>query len=163
VTGTAVTDYIHGGAGADTLRGGDGTDVLHGGEGNDILYGDVGIDTLYGGGGTDSFRYDAGTLAEIQSVQSGSVPDIRDVIADFQAGQDTLDISALLTAAGYTGTDAFADGTVSIAQQGANAVISVDTDGAAGAGTAVGIATLLNTDAGSFDLATNIVTKSVIV
>ena len=85
-TGTAGRDQIIGGAGADAIRGGAGDDILVDG---------AGADTLYGGAGVDVFVLRA--------------DDATDVIADFEAGIDRLDMGELgrfytLDALGFTAT-----------------------------------------------------------
>jgi len=62
------------------LVGGDGTDTLSGGGGNDTLYGSAGADSLRGGAGADVFVFDA--------------LDAADVILDFRAGIDKLQLDA---------------------------------------------------------------------
>lgn len=80
-------DLLSGGVGNDTLWGGADADNLTGGDGADLLIGEAGADTLAGGTGADVFRFvtrqDAGTGAGA------------DVIADFAAGIDRLDLRAL--------------------------------------------------------------------
>jgi Ca2+-binding RTX toxin-like protein len=78
--GGAGNDNLYGGAGNDKLEGGAGTDYLDGGDGNDRLDGGVGSDTLRGGAGNDVFVFAKG---------GGN-----DLIADFTAGQDKIDLSA---------------------------------------------------------------------
>ncbi|WOD07025.1 retention module-containing protein [Marinomonas sp. GJ51-6] len=82
-------DTINGNGGDDVLIGGNGADTLIGAEGNDILVGgtlgadDDSIDTLTGGAGEDTFVL----------YQSHSL----DVITDFNAKDDRLDLTALLS------------------------------------------------------------------
>lgn len=75
-------DTLIGGRGQDTLSGNRGRDVLQGGEGDDRLDGGRGQDTLTGGAGADVFIFDA--------IEKG-----RDVITDFEDGQDLIQISGL--------------------------------------------------------------------
>lgn len=88
-------DTLNGGGQADRLVGGKGRDTLRGGDGNDILIGGAGNDTLRGGDGADTFVFRDGTSGD-------------DVILDFEAGIDSLDLdgiddaSAELTPAGDT-------------------------------------------------------------
>jgi Ca2+-binding RTX toxin-like protein len=99
LTGLAGNDILIGGSGSDTLLGGFGNDQLRGDGGNDLLTGGAGADRLTGGTGNDRFIYgateDFGTLAA------------RDVIADFQSGQDKLDLSPIDANAGASGNQAF--------------------------------------------------------
>jgi Ca2+-binding RTX toxin-like protein len=119
-------DFVAGGAGNDVLLGGDGNDVIYlgagndfagGGAGNDIIhagagtnriyagYGDdtvvagYGRDVITGGPGADHFVF--GSSAQI------GIGAARDVITDFTAGVDKIDLSALglqfIGAAGFSG------------------------------------------------------------
>jgi len=65
------------------LTGSDSANWLLGGAGNDILNGGRGADVLYGEGGADTFVFERGTGG--------------DVIGDFQAGVDRIDLSAFFT------------------------------------------------------------------
>lgn len=81
IIGNNGIDLLLGGAGNDTLIGGVGNDYLIGGAGNDLLIGGSGNDQLKGGAGTDIFR--------IAEATSG-----HDIIADFQAGIDRVQLNA---------------------------------------------------------------------
>ncbi|MGE5659141.1 MAG: hypothetical protein ACM37W_21315 [Actinomycetota bacterium] len=81
--GNSGNDQLVGGAGNDTLFGGKGNDTLAGDQGDDFLRGDAGLDVLFGGEGRDTFA-----LAE-----NGG----RDIILDFQLGQDLLGLAGNLT------------------------------------------------------------------
>ncbi|MBF9060352.1 hypothetical protein HKCCSP123_14300, partial [Rhodobacterales bacterium HKCCSP123] len=70
-------------AGNDTLRGGAENDRLFGGAGSDILEGGAGDDTLFGALDTDTFVFGTG---------HGT-----DVIRDFDANGETIDLTALGT------------------------------------------------------------------
>ncbi|WP_339948259.1 DUF4347 domain-containing protein [uncultured Albimonas sp.] len=78
--GNAGDDRLAGGEGDDALQGGRGSDRLSGGEGADMLDGGLGSDRLIGGEGPDVFRFEAA---------SG-----RDVIVDFIAGLDRIEVAA---------------------------------------------------------------------
>jgi VCBS repeat-containing protein len=80
INGNAGNDTLYGHSGDDTLRGGTGVDVLIGEAGNDRFDGGLGNDVLFGGAGNDRFAFARG---------SG-----QDLIADFTAGQDKIDLSA---------------------------------------------------------------------
>ncbi|MEM1235982.1 MAG: DUF4214 domain-containing protein [Pseudomonadota bacterium] len=69
--GTSGDDYLIGSVGNDTITGYDGDDVIHDGAGED---------TLFGGAGADTFVL--------------SPDGVQDVIADFDLGEDRLDLSA---------------------------------------------------------------------
>ncbi|MFP4450802.1 MAG: CAP domain-containing protein [Rhodosalinus sp.] len=83
----AGADVAFGGAGDDTLRGGEGADRLYGGPDADRLEGGAGDDTLTGGGGADHFVFVTGTG--------------NDVVRDFAAAGDLLDLAGLGTIAGF--------------------------------------------------------------
>lgn len=72
---------LFGTSGDDIINGAGGADVLQGGAGDDILIDGAGSDTLRGDGGADVFIL--------------TPDDARDVILDFQPGEDRIDISAL--------------------------------------------------------------------
>ncbi|MBO9695207.1 MAG: BapA prefix-like domain-containing protein [Sphingopyxis sp.] len=68
--------------GNDTLTGGAGNDIIYGQGGDDIIRGGAGDDVLYGGTGADHFVWQPGDTGQ-------------DIIADFVAGEDVIDLSAL--------------------------------------------------------------------
>ena len=72
ILGGRDNDVIHGGTGMDRISGGAGDDVINGGEDRDIMS---------GGGGDDTFVF---------SLHSGA-----DIVTDFEAGHDVLDVSEL--------------------------------------------------------------------
>lgn len=76
-----VNSTLTGSTGADILAGGAGDDSLTGGSGDDILLDGSGADTLTGGAGADDFLLS----------NDGQT----DVILDFQAGIDRIDLTAL--------------------------------------------------------------------
>ncbi|MCX7383820.1 MAG: hypothetical protein NT133_20915 [Alphaproteobacteria bacterium] len=80
-TGNALSNLITGNTGMSLLLGLGGDDTLIGGVNNDTLVGGAGSDTLTGGLGADLFRF-------------GSVGDGGDLITDFIAGIDGLQVSA---------------------------------------------------------------------
>jgi Ca2+-binding RTX toxin-like protein len=98
--GAAGNDTLQGNAGADRLLGGDGNDNLDGGDGADILIGGLGRDRLLGGAAADSFVFEAAG----DSPRGSSV---RDTIADFEAGLDLIDLSAVDANSATGGNDAF--------------------------------------------------------
>ncbi|MCW5751763.1 MAG: type I secretion C-terminal target domain-containing protein [Alphaproteobacteria bacterium] len=125
-------DLLEGGADADLLEGGAGADTLDGGTGNDTLIGGLGPDILTGGEGADIFRY-------LNRGEGG------DRITDFNAAEDILDLSALVTGAGLGGLDyqaLFDAGRIQFATDRAgNVVVRFDANGTASGGL-VTIATL---------------------
>ena len=103
--GASGADRLLGQAGADRLIGAGGDDQLEGGEGADTLSGDLGDDVLTGGNGGDIFFFVRG--------------DGHDVITDFQANQDVIDLSS---DDGYSAIRA-------LLQQGSDVIIELsDTD-----------------------------------
>lgn len=86
ILGSGFADNLFGGDGNDTVEGGAGRDKLSGQIGDDILNGGTGSDLLIGGDGADSFIFET---------TSG-----KDVVADFDATVDVLDLSA----SGFAGT-----------------------------------------------------------
>jgi Ca2+-binding RTX toxin-like protein len=107
-----------------------GSDVLDGGKGDDILVGGLGGDTLTGGGGVDAFRY--------YTVEDSAVGD-NDVITDFSALNDFLDLSRVDANSGQNGDQAFVlvDALTGVAGQAAlvydkatvTTTVQLDTDG----------------------------------
>lgn len=93
-------DYFAGGLGNDNVNGGAGSDWLAGGAGNDLLT---------GGADADRFIFANGTG--------------RDTVGDFTVGSDLIDLS------GYVGGkgEALDFGSLAIAQQGNNTVITLGT------------------------------------
>jgi Ca2+-binding RTX toxin-like protein len=111
LSGGGGDDTLNGGNGHDKLDGGAGNDKLDGGNGNDQLFGRAGIDTILGGTGNDII--DGGAGADFLTGGSGndmfifqSAADIgkldgaHDLITDFQAGVDKIDLSGLFGGAG---------------------------------------------------------------
>ena len=98
--GNFGTDVLHGESGADTIFGGQGDDFTNGGSENDLLYGNrgndsmmgnTGNDTLNGGSGNDTMQGNAGNDVFVFNAGSGI-----DVIEDFEAGVDVIQVSANL-------------------------------------------------------------------
>ncbi|WP_179381779.1 serine hydrolase [Jannaschia marina] len=77
--GGAGRDLLYGRCGDDRLEGGAGRDLLRGGDGADTLVGGSGRDNLFGGNGADVFVFSKG--------------DGKDLIVDFDAREDRLDLS----------------------------------------------------------------------
>lgn len=99
LNGGSGNDYLIGGAGADTLDGGSGNDTLLGGNGNDRLSGSSGDDRLVGGAGADRLSGGSGADTFYFGSSSDSVKGASDLITDFSAERDLIDVAAL----GYTG------------------------------------------------------------
>jgi Ca2+-binding RTX toxin-like protein len=110
LSGLNHNDTLDGGAGSDQAWGGEGDDVLQGGSGGDTLYGQAGNDILVGGTGTDSLSGGDGTDTFVFYAE---LPDLWDVIEDFDPLQDTLrlhgvsdandpDVQVITNAEGFT-------------------------------------------------------------
>jgi len=80
-TGNDLANVLIGNTLAHLLNGMTGADGLNGGNGDDTLIGGQGADTLTGGAGSDIFRY-------LASTERG------DVVADYRAIDDTIEVSA---------------------------------------------------------------------
>jgi Ca2+-binding RTX toxin-like protein len=89
IYGNDLANWLVGGGGNDVLAGGAGDDKLEGGNGNDIIVAGIGADTLTGGANADTFWFWSLDDSKI----AGGKP--QDVIADFQQGQDKIDLSHL--------------------------------------------------------------------
>lgn len=106
VAGTAGNDVLAATEVSDTqLYGFAGNDRLSGSIYDDVLYGGAGVDRLTGGAGADTFRF---TRA------SDSVRGANDLITDFTAGQDRLDLASL----GYSGLGDGHNGTLQLSYNG---------------------------------------------
>src|SRR5262249_34127988 len=81
---------------ANYITGSDGNDTITGGGGNVTIAVGTGTNTLTGGGAHDTFVFP-------------KVADHNNVINDFHAAQDILDLRGLVQNAGYHGTDPIAD------------------------------------------------------
>jgi len=95
-------DRVFAGRGHDRVFGGDGNDWLDGGRGRDLVIGGNGDDILNGGRGNDWLVGDSGDFNEGEPASIAGADRFvfegrfgNDVIVDFQAGQDQIDISAL--------------------------------------------------------------------
>jgi aryl-phospho-beta-D-glucosidase BglC (GH1 family) len=86
---------------------------LIGGAGNDVFIIGGGGDVVTGNGGADSFVF-------------RSLPHTASQIADFTHGQDTLDLSGVMSSLGYTGTNPVQDHHVNFVQSGDNTQVWVE-------------------------------------
>ena len=111
--GNQDQDVLQGNVGNDTLMGGYGNDTLKGGYGDDILNGEQGQDLLNGGQGADSFVY--------FGFQDGG-----DVIADFQPGEDIIDLSSIIY--GSSSDSSWAN-YLEFVPSGADTLVKVNRDG----------------------------------
>ncbi len=125
-------DRLFGNAGNDLLIGRAADDRLYGGDDADTLDGGLDKDQLSGGLGADVFRL-------TRELDSGVGNALRDVIADFVAGQDRIDLSqidaapldALIDAFTFIGRTAFGNhaGELRFAGTLLRTIVQGDTDG----------------------------------
>ena len=108
-TGNIANNSITGNIGNNTLNGLDGNDLLDGGAGNDILLGGTGNDTLLGGAGSDLLSGGTGNdiFRYTNESESGITVETMDVISDFTAGQDRLDLTGIDADTAVSGNQAF--------------------------------------------------------
>lgn len=95
INGQLGNDVINGDAGDDTLFGNEGNDTISGGAGDDVIIGGLGADRLSGGADADIFVYTSVEDSRFTPNPAGVV-DNRDTIVGFTAGEDEIDLSALL-------------------------------------------------------------------
>ncbi|EPX85686.1 Alkaline phosphatase [Salipiger mucosus DSM 16094] len=100
LVGGAFADNLRGDAGVNVLQGGGVSDRLYGRAGDDRLLGGTGADALYGNlgadvmtGGDDVGRRDRFIYFQAEESRPGAGN--RDVITDFVAGEDRIEISRL--------------------------------------------------------------------
>jgi Ca2+-binding RTX toxin-like protein len=110
------------------ITGSNNNDTLTGGAGADTLQGGIGVDSMTGGTNADVFTYTAAT-------ESGIGAGNRDIITDFVAGTDDINLAAFagtftFRAAG-NGIADFTGGVMQVAwqQTGGNTIVFVDSDG----------------------------------
>lgn len=118
-------DLLNVGSGNDTLHGGDGLDLMLGGSGDDTIAGKGGADILTGGSGNDVFRYtstgDGGSTPNLNPSTGFNLPFVGfvntsagtltasltlanvDRITDFSQGEDTIDLSELVSGLSFQG------------------------------------------------------------
>jgi Ca2+-binding RTX toxin-like protein len=128
--GNEFSNKITAEGGGNILDGNGGNDTLIGGSGSDTLIGGAGKDNLTGGAGADVFAFQALT---------DSAPGVFDVIRDFVAGLDKVDLSAIDANAGVTGNQAFSfigsgaftsqAGQLRAAHTGNNTTLTADVNG----------------------------------
>lgn len=105
--GAEGADRMAGGAGRDVLQGANGVDLLRGGSSADRLVGNAGDDTLHGGTGRDVMAGGAGddVFQFLSGAESGR--EGRDVLLDFRAGSDRIDLRRLDADGAEDGDQAF--------------------------------------------------------
>ncbi len=120
LTGDGTRNQLLGDRGADTLDGSDGNDILNGGAGDDTLIGGKGTDQLVGGEDKDVFAYN-----------SDDIGVARDVIIDFKAGEDKIDLSEVTSLSiSFIGTASFSNplGQLRYRIEGTNVVLELSTN-----------------------------------
>ena len=153
IIGDAGDDTLSGAGGKDTLHGGDGNDLLDGGHWDDVLYGEAGDDTLHGGHGYDKMYGGAGADSFVYNIGDGS-----EIIYDFAVGEDVLDFSSLAVELGVGGQRLIDEGYLEIrAGNNGRTEIWLDTDGAAGAGTASKAVTLFGVSPDQLTVAVDLI------
>lgn len=150
--GGAGADKEYGGAGNDLVHGGDGADILNGGAGNDKIVGGFGRDMLTGGLGRDAFVYQ--TLSRFNGQESGITAAARDVITDFQHGQDKIDPSFILVQKfKFLGTGPLTGlGQIHYKFVGSDTLVEMSTDADAGAELSILLKGHITLTAGDFVL-----------
>jgi Ca2+-binding RTX toxin-like protein len=118
LTATGTGNHVlTGNAGNNYITGSNGSDAINGGTGNDTIVVGTGTNVLSGGGGHDTFVFP-------------KAADHGNVVTDFTAGTDVLDLRGALTSANYHGTDPVADHVLNVAADGHGGTsISIDPDG----------------------------------
>lgn len=136
--GNSGQDKIYAGNGHDYVNGGTDSDVIEGNAGNDSLYGSDGNDTIIGGTGVDRLKGDSGNDDFVWGAanESGIGAGNRDVIADFLAGSDEIDLSGLsgnlVFRSGGNGSSDFFGNVAQVAYEasaGSNTIVHVDING----------------------------------
>jgi Ca2+-binding RTX toxin-like protein len=106
--GNKMNNALTGSAEEDTIAGLGGNDTLSGGAGNDTLLGGAGKDQLIGGTGTDRLQGDAGAdLFVFNFVDESRVGGQADLIVDFGAGNDDIDLRGIDASTSAAGNQAF--------------------------------------------------------
>lgn len=126
------------GGGDDVISGGAGNDVIFGQEGNDVISGGAGNDVLYGGSGNDTFMFEALT-------------DGLDIIKDFEIGQDSLDLTSLVSITDPL-TQSIADFVYANDDGAGNTVVSIDSAGSGDFNNATAVTSLEGVDVDLNDL-----------
>ena len=104
MTGTAA-QVVTANAAGDTITSNDFGSTIIGGTGNDTLIAGHGADMLTGDGGSNTFVFNA-------------LPWNAGHVTDFNTTNDTLDLTGIFGAIGYTGTNPVSDGYLSFASDG---------------------------------------------
>lgn len=100
-TGNSKSNVLTGNGAANRLNGAAGNDTIFGGDGADSLRGGTGVDQLFGG--VDASR----DVFLFSSAAESAVGVARDVIFDFVAGVDTIDLRAIDANQSLAGNQSF--------------------------------------------------------
>ena len=136
--GGSNDDTLYGNDEKNRLQGNDGDDTLYGRGGKDRMYGLDGADTFYGGGNRD--RMYAGVDNDedtfvYESILDSTVGRKRDLIYEFDTGEDKIDLSAIDANTSSSGDQLFsfsnnaANYSIWIVQSGDNLIMRGDVDG----------------------------------
>lgn len=139
ITGGTGADTIYGGSGNDEITGGGGNDALFGGRGNDEIYGGTGENDITGGLGRDTMTGGVDEDTFIFNAISDSRANNADIIIDFDAGTDLIDLSMIDANLSLGGDQAFTFnaggaptntvGEIWATASGSDTIIFVDQDG----------------------------------
>jgi serralysin len=130
LTGSKYADTLTGDANGNVIAGLAGNDTISGSDGNDVLIGGLGKDILVGGQGEDTFVF--------QTIKDSTRGSKRDIISDFAAGEDHIDLSAIDAIAGgaddaftFEGVSAFTGvaGQLAVSYVGSQTIVSCDNNG----------------------------------
>jgi serralysin len=167
VLGSGENDTITGSTGDNLLSGNGGNDTMNGAQGNDRITGGFGLDRIAGGAGRDVMTGGISTnlpdgqadIFDFNATTESANSALRDVIRDFEAGIDkidlvTIDADTVLagnSAFAFIGTAAFSNtaGQVRYQQTAGSTLITADTNGDSVADFSVllvGLKTLTATD-----------------
>ncbi|EPX82000.1 calcium-binding protein [Salipiger mucosus] len=153
--GDGGANHLAGGGVSDRLYGRAGDDQLDGGTGADALYGNTGADVMTGGpdeGRRDRYIY-------FQAEESGTGAGNRDVITDFVAGEDRIELSrfdadttqGFKQAFDFIGDAAFsAAGQLGYRHEGGNTIVQADFDGDGAADFEIELGGVMDLSAGDF-------------
>ena len=145
IVGNAFNNSIVGGSKNDSLYGGNGNDYLSGEQGNDKIYGQNGADSLLGGSGNDTLT--GGKDNDFFIYSAGN-----DVIADFTAGQDKIQIaSGKISKTSLSGSDVLftiGKGSLTVKNAKGKTISLLDSTGKASS-TVVGAQALTNSNKAS--------------
>ena len=135
LVGTDESDSLVGSPGDDVLEGGGGGDTVSGGAGDDVIIGGAGDDFLEGGRLTKVGDKGTGNDTFVFAPGHGN-----DAIADFNSGEDKIDLSA------FTRVNGFSD--LTITQAGDEVLIDLSKHG--GGSIVLGYTDLDDLDASDF-------------